>query len=238
MNVNCEEARLQIGADPRASSAELRQHLLGCGECARHQSEMAALEVDLRKALALGPVLPAGTSERPLAPRRLRSIVATRVWAVAASLLLATLGGLVLWTASAGDSLARSVGDHVAHEPQSWAASQVLSREAVEAVLHRSHIELAGGQDQVVFAQTCYIRGKWLPHLVVRTAQGLVAVLILPDEPVSASRTFHEYGFTGVLLPAPRGSIAVLTQQASLSLDVAQQLRAEVRWLPDKPGPG
>jgi hypothetical protein len=130
------------------------------------------------------------------------------------------------------DSLARDIGAHLALEPDSWAASQVLSADAVKTVLQRSHVELASGQDRVVFARTCFVRGHWVPHLVVRTEQGPIAVLILPDEPVQSLQTFQEGGFTGVLLPAPRGSIAVLTRQAALSLDVARQLGVSVRWLP------
>jgi hypothetical protein len=232
MKVTCEEARLQIGADPRASSPALREHLAACSGCARHQCEMAALEVSLRNALALGPMLPAIGHGPQVAPR-LRSPI--RVWAVAASALLATVAGLLLWTASVHDSLARDLEAHVAREPDSWTGLQVLSADSVQAVLRRSHVELARGQDQVVFARTCFLRGHWVPHLVVRTRQGAVAVLILADEPVSGSRSFHEGSLTGVLLPAPRGSIAVLTRQDALSLDAARQLGSAVRWLPDSP---
>jgi hypothetical protein len=156
-------------------------------------------------------------------------------WAIAASVLLAVTAGLLLWTARARDSLARDIGAHLALEPGSWTPTEVLSGDAIDTVLRSAHVELVGGQDRVVFARTCLVHGHWVPHLVVRTAQGPIAVVILPGEPVKSPAAFHESGFRGMLLPAPRGSIAVLTQQGALSAQVAQQLGGAVRWLPDEP---
>ena len=60
----CEEACLHIGADPHASSTELREHLERCDACRHYQCAMGALDVDLRKALSLGPALPAREERR------------------------------------------------------------------------------------------------------------------------------------------------------------------------------
>ena len=35
--MNCEHARLQIGADPSASDAGLEAHLAGCADCRGYQ---------------------------------------------------------------------------------------------------------------------------------------------------------------------------------------------------------
>jgi hypothetical protein len=231
--VICEEACLHIGADPHASSTELREHLERCDACRHYQCAMGALDVDLRKALSLGPALPA--REEPRQQRRAARAPRTGFWAIAASVLLALAVGLLLWTARPPDSLARDVGAHLALEPASWTRTEVLSGDAIDAVLRAAHVELVGGQDRVVFARTCFVHGHWVPHLVVRMEQGPVAVVILPDEPVKSPQAFHESGFTGILLPAPGGSIAVLTQQDALSTQVAQQVSGAVHWLRNEP---
>jgi hypothetical protein len=237
MNESCTQARLQIGAEPQASSPELRRHLETCGACRSCQSEMVALDADLRTALLLGPTLPV-PKPRPVRPRPMRPAPAARtprVWAMAASVVLAVLGGLLLWIAHVPAGLARDLGAHVAWESRSWSGSQVVSADSLGSVLKAAHVELVSGQDQVTFAQVCYIHGHWVAHLVVRTTQGPVAVLILPDEPVHATHAFHAAGLTGVLLPAAHGSIAVLTQQDTLNLDLARQLGSDVRGVPAAP---
>ena len=54
--MNCEEARLQIGADPAASAPQLEAHVAGCADCAGYRHEMRRLDDDLRRAMGGLPV--------------------------------------------------------------------------------------------------------------------------------------------------------------------------------------
>ena len=72
-----------------------------------------------------------------------------------------------------------------------------------------------------------------MPHLVVQTAHGPVTVLILRNQQVSGRRTFRESGMSGVIVPAPQGSIAVLAQGSANVDTLATQMQQDVRWLPD-----
>jgi len=72
-----------------------------------------------------------------------------------------------------------------------------------------------------------------VPHLVVQTAQGPVTVMILRNQPVSGRRTFNEQGMSGVIVPAPPGSIAVLTRGGANLDAVTAQMQQDVRWLPE-----
>jgi hypothetical protein len=127
------------------------------------------------------------------------------------------------------------VTTHLNREPSAWNPTQTVSEESVNAVLAPAHVALAGHQDRVVFARRCLIEHTVVPHLVVRTDQGPVNVIILPGLHPKSSRMFHENGFTGVLVPAPRGSVAVLTQKQELTAAVVQEMSSAVRWLPDAP---
>ena len=87
--------------------------------------------------------------------------------------------------------------------------------------------------DKIMYAQSCWFRGHYVPHLVIQTARGPATVLILRHEQVRARRTFHEAGMTGVIVPAEQGGIAVLTRGAGDLDDIAGQMRHDVHWLPD-----
>jgi hypothetical protein len=220
--VNCQDARRAIGAEPYATSRELAEHLRGCPACAQFQLEMVALEANIRRALEEPPVaLPV--------PRRRRPFVARSGWALAASVVLALLAIATVWTLRPAESLAREVVAHVVAEPQSWAGKDVVSAAALDGILRKSGLILETTPYSVVYANSCWFRGHYVPHLVVRTAHGLVTVLILRDEKVAARQTFQEDGLAGVIVPAASGSIAVLGEGSAQLADVAQQMQAAVR---------
>ena len=49
-----------------------------------------------------------------------------------------------------------------------------------------------------------------MPHLVVRTSQGPVTVLMLRHREIGKAMRFSEQGYAGIVMPAPKGSIAVV----------------------------
>jgi len=220
--VTCEDARRLTGAEPYATSPELAEHLRGCPACAEFQLEMVALEANIRRALEEPPV-----AARPRARRRV--VVARSAWALAASVLLAVLATLTVWALRPANSLAKEVVAHVIAEPQSWASKDVVSASALEEILRRSGLILDATPYRVVYANSCWFRGHYVPHLVVRTAHSLVTVLVLRHENVDARQSFHEDGLAGVIVPVAHGSIAVLGEGSAQLDDVAEQMRVAFR---------
>ena len=221
--MSCEQARLQIGADPGGSAAELEQHLQDCERCRQFRAEMRALDASIRRAL-----------ERPPESAGRSRLTATwRPWALAASVLLATLAVLAVWLARPSDTLAREVVAHVQEEPDSWLARQHVDAQSIDSALRGAGVELDITSDRISYAQSCWFRDHYVPHLVVQTAQGPVTVLILRNQHVSTRRTFREQGMSGVIVPAPQGSIAVLTRDGANIDAVAAQMQQEVRWAAD-----
>jgi Protein of unknown function (DUF3379) len=218
--VNCEAARRLIGAAPYGTSCELAEHLLGCNACAQFQLEMVALEANIRRAL-----------EQPTdaARARGRRLVARSGWALAASVLLAVLASLAVWALRPSHSLAHEVVAHVVAEPQSWASKDAVSPLALDEILRKSGVILGATPYSVVYANSCWFRGHYVPHLVVRTAHSLVTVLILSNEKVAARQTFHEEGLAGVIVPASSGSIAVLGEGNTQLDEVAEHMRVAVQ---------
>jgi len=224
--MNCDEARLQIGGEPGASTPDLEDHLQGCPECARLRLEMRALDDRLRQALAQPPQL--------LRSRRPSPVM--RQWALAASVLLAILAAGALWLLRPSATLAREVVAHVQHEPQSWLATQHIDTPGIAKALRGGGVELGITSDKIMYAQSCWFRGHYVPHLVIDTAHGPATVLVLRHEHVGSRVAFHEHGMSGVIVPAGAGSIAVLERGGgdSGNLDeVAQQMQQDVHWLPE-----
>ena len=154
-------------------------------------------------------------------------------WALAAS--VAVLSVLVIWALRPTNSLAHDVVTHVEYEANSWHSTEPAPPAAVREILAKAGVALDMGSDEITYAQSCLFRGHRVPHLVVRTARGPVTVLILPNEKVKDRMRFHEDGMTGVITPAPHGSIAVLAQGNDTVDSVAQQVQSSVRWLGPQP---
>ena len=220
--MNCDEARLLVGADPGFSGAGLEEHLQGCAACSEFRAEMRNLDANIRRALDRPPQL-AGARRRP-AP--------WRQWALAASVVFAMFAVVALWVLRPTDTLAREVVAHVQHEPDSWLATQHLSALGIGEALHDSGVELNLTSDKVTYAQSCWFRGHYVPHLVLQTPQGPVTVMILRHEQLSGRRTFREEGMSGVIVPAGSGSIAVLSRDSGNLDAIAGQIQRNVHWLP------
>jgi hypothetical protein len=221
--VTCDEARLLVGAEPGFTGVGLEEHLQNCPACSHFRAEMRTLDARIRRALERPPEL-AHARGRP-AP--------WRPWALAASVVVAMLAVGALWVLRPSDSLARDVVAHVQDEPESWLAARQIDAQGIGSALQRSGVELNITSDKVTYAQSCWFRGHYVPHLVVQTARGPATVLILRHEQVDARRTFHEAGMSGVIVPAGKGSIAVLSKDGGGGLDdLAAQMQRNVRWLP------
>jgi hypothetical protein len=240
--MNHTEARLLIGADPHSPSApELAEHLANCPECAQFQREMVTLDDNIRKALEQAP-LTAAAAPVATAPASVTPIASARAtkqgkpanvwsgWALAASVAVASV--LVIWALRPSDTLAHELVAHVEYESTSWSSKEPAPTAAVNATLAKAGVALDMSSDKVMYAHSCYFRGHFVPHLVVSTAKGPITVIILPEEKVKRRTNFHEDGMSGVIAPAPRGSIAVLALGNENVDAVAQQLQQSVKWLP------
>jgi hypothetical protein len=225
--VICEDARLLIGAVPGDLPLDLAEHLQACGDCGALQREMRSFEADLRRALQEPPDM-----SRFRAPQR---PPVWRPWAMAAGVLLVACAALATWVLVPGRTLAHQVVVHVQGEPQSWLATQQVTAAGIQQVLGRSGVQLDVTSERVVYAQSCWFRGHYVPHLVVQTAQGPATVLLLKHESVAHREAFSEAGMTGIIVPAQQGSIALLSRGAVDLNALAGEMQRDTHWMP-QPG--
>ncbi len=228
--MNCLEFRRQVGAEPSSTAATVATHRDECPACARYQAEMQAMDRLLGRAMSVD-LRPLRVAEEVPDRGALRAPSSSRRWlAMAASLVAGVLVAATLWVAYPAPTLAEEVIGHAAHEPMSWMAAQPLTPEAVADVLDRSGTRLRAGTVTVTFAKRCLFEGHWVPHLVVQTEAGPVTVFLLGHRSVGAATRIEEGGYSAMVLPAARGSIAVVGRNVTGIDAIARQVLEQVEW--------
>ena len=206
--MNCLDFRRAVGAEPALRSVEIEEHLRACPACAEFAHQVQVLDRRLFEALSVAV---------PARPRRIpfltQAFAPPRRWALAASVLLAVGVAFGVWLAFPRSSLASDVVSHARHEPQSWSSEgQVVSADEVGRMLRGAGLAASADLGRVTYARSCWFRGHFVPHLVVQDESGPIMLLLLPQERIGKEMRFSEGGFSGVILPAAHGSVAVLAQ--------------------------
>jgi Protein of unknown function (DUF3379) len=224
--VNCLDFRRRVGAEPSVEDGQLAAHRASCAACARYQDELRAMDGLIARALAIGTDRLARSAPAQQAPASSRR----RLFAIAASVAVGLAVGLALLVGAPRDSVAREVVEHVTHEPGTLAPTAPIAPAALAEVLEPDGARLRPGIGDVTFAARCVVDGRVVPHLVVRTPDGPVTVLLLRHREIDEPLRIAERGLDGVVLPAPRGSIAVVGQGIADLPGVAQRVFEAVDW--------
>jgi len=242
--MSCTDVHLALGAEPGATSPEIEAHLRVCSACTEYRREMIRLDESIRRALLLDvaalksddpprqlAVAPISESAALVPPPSRRARVGQ--WALAASLLAAVGAVLVMWGALPAHSLAADVVAHVISETIERPMNAPVDRAELAQVMQTSELRLDPINSDIVFARTCFFRGRLVPHFIVRTERGPATVMILPNERVKGPEHFEEGGYRGILLPASgKGSIAVLSREDVDAEKSAQEIRQALHAAP------
>jgi hypothetical protein len=207
--MKCADIHLRLGAEPAVVDEELEAHLRECPACAQYRREMIQLDEKIRRALELDLVVThEGGARRPEPSKS-----TVRQWALAASVLLAVAAFLVMWGALPRHSLAADVVSHVISEPIQQPLDAAVAESTIREVMQRSGLRLDPINPSIVFMRTCLMRGRWVPHFIVRTEHGTATVMVMPQESLKAAEPFEGNGYKGLLIPdGTDGSIAVLSR--------------------------
>ncbi len=203
--MNCLEFRQRIGAEPTLFTPETEAHEKSCSACAQFRQDLLKMDRLIHRALSIEPQARTPTPVLKPSYRPVR-------WATAAVLVIGIMIGVSLWMVAPRNSLAVELVNHAKGEPESLVATRsAADPEQVAGILAQSRVRLRNDALLVSYVHRCWFRGHYVPHLAVQTASGPVTVMVLADEKrVAGPQSFNEAGFHGVLLPAPRGILAVL----------------------------
>jgi hypothetical protein len=233
--MECSEFRLLAGGDPRHLDPEAEAHGAACPRCAEFLRQTLGMDAVLRRALEV-PVREPVAEPRKVVPFPAAARVALgdrRRWmALAASIVGGVLVGSLLWVSGPRASLAEAVIGHMSHEPEAMTAEAARPDSAeVERILERAGVRLRPGAGEVTYANSCLLRGHFVPHLVLRTDRGPVTVLVLRHERVSVATPLNDDGYAGTILPAGPGSIAIVGTPDVDPSDVARRIVSLLEWL-------
>lgn len=230
MTMDCLEFRRVAGADPRHLEAAAEAHARDCPRCAAHLRRLRQFDERILKALQVS--IPRSLAEPAAATPPVVGLDRRRWLALAASIVGGVLVGTLLWVGGPQDTLAHDLMAHLQHEPQALVATGRPEEAAVlEAVLHRGGIRLRPGIGTVSYANSCPFRRHVVPHLVVQTDAGAVTVMALRHESTDAPVRFSEQGYSGTIVPAGPGSIAVIGAPDSDLEGVVARVLAALEWV-------
>lgn len=233
--MNCEQYREAIAADPTFDGGA--GHLSECEACQAYRREMLELNQAIGRALAIDvpelvvPDLPEVEADNVVAlPQRRWSSPA--MLAMAATVVLAAfIGFRMLGTGPQYESLADELLAHLEHEPYALRVTDVpVSDARLASVVPANVAEMDHSTGLVTYAQTCVIRGRDVPHLVIQGERGPVTLLLLPHEKVAAPETFTGESIKGVILPVGDGSIAVFGDREEALDRIGRDVMDSVTW--------
>lgn len=242
-NMNCEDYREAIAADPSESFEGGAEHAAACESCRSYRAEMRVLDETIARALAIDvpelkiPELPTiGEDDEKVVnlPFRRAANISIGGWiGIAASFALAAFIGVqFIGNGPARDQrLAAEVLAHVDHEPWALTITDVsVTDDQFARVMNPTVGTIDRGVGLISYARTCIIDGMWIPHLVIQGKHGPVTLLLMPHESVSSPVTLSGEGVKGVILPHGGGSIAIIGEREERLEELEQKVVDSVEW--------
>lgn len=233
--MDCKTVRERIEADPAHLDQASAEHTEQCAACTAFAERVRNAEWMIHEALRFD----VAALKRRVAgkPARRRVVVQRRtVWKSVAAMLVV---GVAVWFGIAvrpvvdNGSLVAEILEHWYEEPQSWVQTDVrISPASLEEVLNgQADVDMTG-LGLLSYAQSCLVRGEWIPHLVVQGERGPIMLLLLPHESVTdpVPLELPEEGLSGVIVPLGEGSVAVMGEEGEPLEPIRERLAAAVEW--------
>ena len=241
-DMNCEDYRVSIAADPPESFDAASAHVAACVSCSAYKAEIKALDETSARALAIDlpelklPELPPLANDENVVnlPFRRTARLSASSWiGIAATFALAAVIG---WQFTGNGTeqdrlLDAQVLAHVDHEPWALKVTDVAVSEAqFTRVINPDIGTMHRGIGLVSYAQTCIINGVKIPHLVIQGVKGPITLLLMPNEMVSAPVALSGESVNGVILPVGDGSIAIIGVHEERIEELKQRVVDSVEW--------
>ena len=240
-NMNCEQYREAIAADPSESFDGGALHSAECSSCTAYKAEMQALDVRISAALEIDvpeltmPELPSisdGERVVDLASRRPIRWTTPAWVGLAASVVLATVIGVrFINTGEDYGTLAEQVIAHLDYEPQALTVTDVaVSDDRLYSVVKPAIATLDRDLGLISYAMSCRINGREVPHLVVQGERGPVTILLMPHEMIDMAIQLDGQSIEGVILPVGEGSIAIIGNRGEPIDQLRTRVTENVKW--------
>lgn len=234
--MNCLEFRRAALVDPHHPGHEALAHEASCPTCAHFYRELRMQEEALYEAMNV-PV-PDGLADRVLLRQRRgwreRFLPRFAAPALAASLALAAAIGLG-WKfqseALTPEMLAAGIVAHVEEEQKALHAEQRVPLARLVTAVKRSGGELAEPPGETSYVDHCPLPGGGTgEHLVFNTPHGKLTLILMPGKPIAHPVRLDKGGLTVSLMPAGKGSLALVTENPGRIGEAENWARENLRW--------
>jgi len=240
-NMNCDQYKEAIAADPSESFDGGALHSAECSSCNAFKAEMQALDVRIAAAFAIDvpdlnmPELPLITSEDKVVDLASRRPIrwTTPAWVgLAASVVLATVIGVrFMDTHGTEGTLAEQVVAHLDYEPKALRVTDVaVSDKRLYSVVRPAIATIDRSFGLISYAKSCRINGREVPHLVMQGEKGPVTILLMPYEMVDMPIRLEGQNIEGVILPVGDGSIAIIGERGEPIDQFGTRVTETVKW--------
>jgi len=217
MSMNFSEFKKLIGADPRNRDPETLRARNSAPEFEAAAAQAEEFEEKLQTALLVQP--PAGFVDeiKSIAQQPARQ----RKWiplALAASLLI-TVGavGLVWKQSHQWDNIEDYLADHYSHDGYAFVAQakDIVAEQDINKIM----TSLNASADQqlsgnIMFIKLCPTPDGRGAHFVVRTDQGLMTIIFMPNTPVTDGEMVEFDQMHAYLVSLEHGSVAIIGNQS------------------------
>jgi hypothetical protein len=145
---------------------------------------------------------------------------------MAASLVVAVLGGLLVVEGTRSRDWGSEIVLHVQEEPEALQAQQVVSRDALADALSRVHLKLTGDLGEATFLGHCVVGDRMGLHFVVSTPAGRATVIVLPGLEIPRRKAGSTGGYSVAVLP-----LGVVTESPAALPVVEHMVRRSITTL-------
>ena len=231
--MNCIEFRHICITTPGSANTDYLAHQEECHTCAMFAKEVGEFDRSLHEAVNVTP--PSGLEARILLRQSLSRDRRNHMnyyfsGALAASLLLAI--SMVFVTLHKQEpTLEQAVISYVNDNTQPPITDQHVQGNELEILFTSVNMKLDGDIGTVKYAKPCYILDQMSLHLTLAGSKGPVTVLVMPESPVDDTINLKNAGLTGIIVPCPKGSMAILGNSGEALDQVEKRFRSSVTWI-------
>jgi len=230
--MNCLEFRRICIATSDSVDEDFLAHKQQCPECAALAEEMGQFDRYLNEAMVIDP--PSGLASRILLRQSLFNEKRTRrqfyfAYALAASLVLA-LGVTFSVLQYQGNTLDEAVIAYIINDLEPRRTELDIQSQQLQSLFNSVGMKVSGNLGTVNYARRCYIRDQVSLHLVLAGSKGPVTVIVMPEDPIENTIPIEHTYFNGIIVPCPKGSMAIVGEPGESLNEVETKMREAVTW--------
>jgi Protein of unknown function (DUF3379) len=225
--MNCQLARQALLIDPQRLPANAAEHIVGCEECRRYQSNTEQWDV-LATRVIRQPVKE-NLTQRVMAAQRLQAARRRVMFAMAASITAIAIAITIWFPRSQVDSdWGRLMAAHMDEDPLQKEQNDPQAQARLVDVMAKVGAKSHGALPLVVQAQLCPIGKEMVVHAVFEVNGERVVAFIVKG--ASSHGSVRHDGWTGELQAAQGGTLGVFAHSAAARQMVMDALVNGVEW--------